>query len=65
VDSDLLTPQQAADYLQLHPVTLARWRSRGTGLPYIFVGDQIRYRRVDIEAWLDRNTQNGAADENG
>lgn len=61
---ELLTPKQAAEYLQFHPVTLARWRARGLGPPYITIGDQVRYKREDVQAWLDANRRNGSGDEN-
>ncbi|GAB3656677.1 helix-turn-helix domain-containing protein [Glycomyces tarimensis] len=40
--------------------TLANWRSLGTGPQYTKStpgrGGRIRYRRIDIEAWLDEIT---------
>ena len=62
-DTDLLTPEDVADQLQIEQATLAAWR-RGVGpgadLPYIRVGGQIRYRASDVQAWLDARTVNGA-----
>jgi len=36
--------------------TLRQWRYRGCGPVYIKVNGKVRYRRSDVEAWLDANT---------
>jgi hypothetical protein len=51
--SILLTPEQVADLLQRPIRTLAQWRYRREGPPYLKVGGSIRYRTVDVERWLD------------
>jgi len=54
---ELLTPDQAAAYLDLKEQTLAVWRStRRYGLRYIRVGRNIRYRKRDLDAFLDART---------
>ena len=55
MDGELLTPRQVAEWLQLHPVTLSRWRQDTNGPQWIIVGDQVRYRRSDVDAWLAAN----------
>jgi excisionase family DNA binding protein len=50
----LLTQQQLADELQVSVRTLERWRQEGTGPVFIQVGRSPRYRRADIDAWLER-----------
>lgn len=50
------TREQAAVFLALQPQTLAAWTSRGEGPPYIKVGRSVRYRKSDIEAWLESRT---------
>ena len=57
----LLTQQQLADELQLSLRTLERWRQQGTGPAFIQVGRSPRYRRADVDAWLDcqRRTRGG------
>ena len=60
----LLTPDDAADMMQVSAGTLQVWRSTGRhGLPFIKVGSCVRYRRCDIEAWLDQRTQANGATE--
>lgn len=49
---DMLTTQEAADLLRVHPVTLARWRAAGTGPTFIRVGRSIRYPATELQAWL-------------
>jgi excisionase family DNA binding protein len=55
--SDLLTRDQAADFLGVKPQTLAVWlTSRRYNLPVIKVGRLCRYRLRDLEAFLERRT---------
>jgi excisionase family DNA binding protein len=49
----LLSAAEVADYFQVPLATLYRWNSIGTGPRRIRVGKHVRYRRVDVEAWLD------------
>lgn len=53
-DEALLTPQQAADFLNVSIHTLASWRTRDTGarVPWYEVGGQVRYKRSELEVWL-------------
>jgi excisionase family DNA binding protein len=58
--SDLLTREQAAQYLGLKPQTLSVWAcTKRYGLPYLKVGSLARYRRSDLDAWLQSRTVNG------
>ena len=50
--SDLMTQEELADYLQMHPQSLATWRYRKKGPKYLKLGTLVRYRRSDVEAWL-------------
>ena len=60
--NDLLSEQEAADFLQLSPGTLSVWRSTGRyALPFAKIGSRIRYRQNDLQAWLDSRVRaNGA-----
>lgn len=52
---ELLTDEQAASLLNIERQTLAVWRSSGRhSLPFVRVGRCIRYRRSDLEKWLDQ-----------
>jgi excisionase family DNA binding protein len=54
MDGQLLTSSELADRLRISPQTLARWRGLPdlNGLRFVKVGDQIRYRADDVEAWI-------------
>ena len=52
----LLSPQQLADYLGVPVATVYRWRYESTGPRGIKVGKHVRYRRGDVEAWLETRT---------
>jgi predicted site-specific integrase-resolvase len=60
--STLLDEKAAADFLQLAPGTLSVWRSTGRyKVPFVKVGHLVRYRRSDLETWLESRTRaNGA-----
>lgn len=52
--SDLMTAEEAAEYLNVEVQTLAVWRCHKTyDLPYIKVGRRIRYRKADLDAWIE------------
>lgn len=53
---DLLSPKQLAEYLQLSQRTVYRLLER-SGLPGVKVGGQWRFRRADVDQWLDVNVQ--------
>ena len=50
----LMDIKQVASYLQINEATAYSWAQRGK-LPAIKMGRIWRFRREDIEAWLDRN----------
>jgi excisionase family DNA binding protein len=50
---ELLSTEQAADYVGAKSHSLEIWRSTGRyGIPYLKVGRLVRYRRVDLDDWL-------------
>ena len=54
----LLDENEAAVFLDSKPGTLQVWRSTGRyAIPYVKVGRNVRYRRVDLEAWLQQRTR--------
>ena len=71
LQSQRLTPTEAAAYIGSTPKTLAKWRSTGRhSIPYLKFGTgkraSIRYDRNDLDAFLNRCREHGsgAADEN-
>jgi excisionase family DNA binding protein len=52
-EDELMAPQEAGKYLGIQPQTLARWRCTGRyGLKFLKVGAAVKYRRSDLDAWL-------------
>jgi hypothetical protein len=53
----LFDENAAAAYLDLRPGTLAVWRStKRYALPYIKCGARVRYRKRDLDAFLEART---------
>ena len=52
----LLTIEDVAAWLGKPKNTLYAWHSRGKGPRAIRVGNTLRYRRSEVERWLDANT---------
>jgi predicted DNA-binding transcriptional regulator AlpA len=60
MDAPLMSTADLADYIQKPIATIYAWRVRGEGPSAIRVGRDLRYRRSDVEQWLqgleDRKT---------
>lgn len=57
-DETLLTTKQVAAYIGLSEYTIARYRLKGTGPKYFYIGKKsVRYKKEDVEIWLDLITQ--------
>lgn len=50
--AELMTSREVAELLGIASATLCRWRARGDGPRWTKTGSWVRYRRVDVEAWL-------------
>ena len=56
-NSDLLTREQAAQYLGITPRTLAVWAcTKRYNLPFVKIGRLVKYKRVDLDAFITRRT---------
>lgn len=53
----LLSCSEVAHWLNTTPGQLSQWRFHGEGPPFIKLGRAVRYRRSDVEGWLDANTR--------
>ncbi len=60
VADQLLTTDQVAQYLQVPVATLHQWRYRGEGPKAAKVGRHLRWRRADVDAWLEQQSQPAA-----
>lgn len=54
LDRSILTVDQAAAYLAIPKATLYTWRTRriGFGPRAVKFGGSLRYRQVDLDAWV-------------
>lgn len=52
----LLTEAEAAAQLGLAPKTLRDWRYDRRGLPWVKVGQAVRYKQVEVDRFIDART---------
>lgn len=61
---DLLDEKAAAAVLDVKPGSLSVWRSTGRySIPFLKIGSKVRYRRSDLENWLESRTRQTGATE--
>ncbi len=53
----LLSIEDVSDFLGVPVSTVYQWRSKQYGPPGMKVGRHVRYRRSDLERWLDAQAQ--------
>lgn len=54
---ELLTRQEAAEYLGITSRTLAVWACvKRYNLPYVKIGRLVKYRRSDLDDFIERQT---------
>jgi len=59
-----LAPRQAARYLGISEAALRLWRSRGEGPRFFRAGEKlVRYRRADLDSWIEARLSNPEAAE--
>lgn len=59
LEDRLLWPEQVAEVLGVPTGTLANWRYQRRGPAFVKVGRHVRYRRHDVDAWIDRHVVGG------
>jgi excisionase family DNA binding protein len=57
----LLDPGEVSTLLGLPVATLANWRCAGKGPPFLRVGRHVRYRRRDVDRWIDAQVRHPEA----
>lgn len=57
----LLTPEEVSEHLRVPVQTLYQWRWKGLGPSAIKVGKHLRYRRSDVESWLEAGQRGAVA----
>jgi excisionase family DNA binding protein len=53
-DDSLMAPPTTSEYLGVPEATLAQWRYQGKGPRFFKVGKHVRYRKSDVDAWLEQ-----------
>ncbi|HEX2988907.1 MAG TPA: helix-turn-helix domain-containing protein [Chloroflexota bacterium] len=48
-----LDTRSLADYLNVTTRAVESWRQLGDGPPFVKVGRLCRYRRADVDAWIE------------
>jgi len=56
---DIMTLDQVASYLQVPRNTIYHWRKAGGGPVGRQLGKHIRFRRTDVDTWLDAQATTG------
>jgi predicted DNA-binding transcriptional regulator AlpA len=51
-----LTEHDVARVLGLSVKTMSNWRNRDQGPPYVKLNRAVRYRRTDLDAWIESRT---------
>lgn len=52
-DTHLWSSAELAEYLGVPPNTVAQWRFHHDGPQYLRIGKHVRYRKADVDRWLD------------
>lgn len=52
-ENKLMSAEELADYLQVPLQTLYGWRYERKGPSALKIGKHLRYRRSEVERWLD------------
>ena len=59
IKQNLISAEQAADYLDVTTRTLANWRSCGfPNVPFSKIGRCVRYRISDLDAYIAKHSYN-------
>lgn len=61
---DYFTSKQAAHYLTCAASTLAKRRVNGSGPLFTRIGRSIRYRRQDLDAWMEGRLSASTSERN-
>lgn len=55
--NEWMTPEELADHLRIPVSTVYAWRYKGTGPKGSRVGRHVRFRRSDVDAWLEAQAE--------
>lgn len=57
MNEPLMTAEELAEFLSVPIKTIYQWRSKRCGPTGIRVGRYVRFRRRDVDAWLDEQSK--------
>lgn len=60
-NKEFMTTKEVADTLGIKKNTLALWRMKGFGPKYYKLGRSVRYKKADVEDWIDENISQSTA----
>jgi hypothetical protein len=63
VSRKLLTVREAASYLRLAPVTLAKLRLTGGGPRFAKLGSRVFYDQAELDAFIDARMRRSTSDD--
>lgn len=55
----LWSPQDVSAYTGVPLNTVNKWRWHSKGPPFMHIGKYVRYRKADVEQWLDAQRAEG------
>lgn len=51
---EIMTEKYLADYLHVSVSKLQKWRYEGGGPPWFKVRQAVRYRKKDVDRWIEK-----------
>lgn len=55
LNKEFITTKEFAEMLGVTENTIVIWRTKGFGPKYYKLGRSVRYKKADVEAWIDEN----------
>lgn len=63
---EIFDPKEASVYLKTPEATLAAWRcTKRVRVPFIKIGGNVRYRKSDLDAFIEANMHDVSASTGG
>jgi predicted DNA-binding transcriptional regulator AlpA len=60
--TELMTQHELASLLDIGTATLANWRSAGKGPRYVKLGGKVKYRKIDVDAFINGSVRASTCD---
>lgn len=61
-EPEWLKTEEVAALIRVPPGTVSRWRKEGKGPKYSRTLHQVRYRRADVDAWMQKGIDEPAVE---